>query len=187
MEMKMADQNMSMQRGSLSGRLRIAALALVTLVILAASPGVLNIPARFLARVGFAPHVPDLSLIAAAPLVIQLHIAGAMVALLIGTVLLVGIKGSGLHKSLGWIWVVAMALTAISSLFIRNINSGDFSFIHLLSGWTLVALPMAIFAIKRRKVAVHRKAMTGMFVGGLLVAGLFAFIPGRLFWQVFLG
>jgi uncharacterized membrane protein len=29
--------------------------------------------------------------------------------------------------------------------------------------------------------------MTGMFVGGLLLAGLFAFIPGRLLWTVFLG
>lgn len=80
-----------------------------------------------------------------------------------------------------------MGTTAISSLFIRDINHGALSFIHLLSGWTIVGLPGAVYAIKRGKVASHRKAMTGMFVGGLILAGAFAFIPGRLLWTVFLG
>ena len=44
---------------------------------------------------------------------------------------------------------------------------------------------MAVYAIKRRKVAMHRRAMTGLFVGGLLIAGAFAFLPGRLLWNVF--
>lgn len=183
----MDDQNMSMRRGLLGRRFAVPALALVTLGILAASPGVLAAPARLFQRFGFAPHAPDLSLIAAAPLAVQLHIAGALVALAIGTALLIGVKGNGVHRVLGWTWVVAMALTAVSSLFIRSVNSGDFSFIHLLSGWTLIALPMGVFAIKRRKVSEHRRTMTGMFVGGLLVAGLLAFFPGRLLWHVFLG
>ena len=187
MEMKMADQNMSMRRATLSGRLGVLALGLVTLAILAANPAVLTAPLGVLERAGFHPHAPDLSLLAAAPLVIQLHIAGAMTAFLIGAVLLAGVKGSGLHKGLGWTWVAAMTLTAISSLFIRTINPGHFSFIHLISGWTLIALPMAIVAIKRGKVRQHARNMTGMFVGGLLIAGLFTFLPGRLMWRVFLG
>jgi uncharacterized membrane protein len=187
MEMKMADQNMSMRRAVLNGRFGVLGLGVVTMAILAANPGVVAAPVRFLERFGFHPHAPDLSLIAAAPLVIQLHIAGAVTALVIGSVLLAGVKGSGLHKRLGWTWVAAMALTAISSLFIKVIHPGHFSFIHLLSGWTLIALPMAIFAVKRRNVRLHRRAMTGMFVGGLLIAGLFTFIPGRLMWNVFLG
>jgi uncharacterized membrane protein len=138
-------------------------------------------------RAGFHPHVPNLALIAAAPLVIQLHIAGAVTAFVIGSVLLAGVKGTGLHKRLGWTWVIAMALTAISSLFIKVIHPGHFSFIHLLSGWTLIALPMAIFAIRRKNIRLHRRAMTGMFVGGLVVAGLFTFLPGRLMYQVFFG
>lgn len=80
-----------------------------------------------------------------------------------------------------------MGSTAVSSLFIREINHGAFSFIHLLSGWTIIGLPGAVYAIKRGKVSAHRKAMTGMFVGGLLVAGVFTFLPGRLLWTVFLG
>jgi uncharacterized membrane protein len=187
MEMKMADENMSMRRAMLSGRFGVLGLGVVTMAILAANPGVVAAPVRFLERFGFHPHAPDLSLIAAAPLVIQLHIAGAVTALVIGSVLLAGVKGSGLHKRLGWTWVAAMTLTAISSLFIRTLHPGHFSFIHLLSGWTLIALPMAIFAIRRRNVRLHRRAMTGMFVGGLLIAGLFTFLPGRLMWNVFLG
>jgi uncharacterized membrane protein len=139
------------------------------------------------AVVWLKPHAPDLSLIAAAPTVIQVHLTAALTALAIGIALMMRVKGTGLHKILGWTWVIAMGITAVSSLFIRGINHGHFSFIHLLSGWTIVALPGAVYAIRRGKVAAHRRAMTGMFVGGLLLAGLFTFIPGRLMWSVFLG
>jgi uncharacterized membrane protein len=27
--------------------------------------------------------------------------------------------------------------------------------------------------------------MTGMFMGGLVIAGLFSFLPGRLMWHLF--
>ncbi|MBX9801756.1 MAG: DUF2306 domain-containing protein [Caulobacteraceae bacterium] len=132
-------------------------------------------------------HAPDWGLLARQPFVIQLHIAAALAALLLGTVQLVGIKGTGLHRLIGWSWVVAMVTVAFSSLFIRQINPGSFSLIHLLSGWTLVALPMALFAIRRGRVASHARGMTWTFVGGLIVAGAFTFLPGRLMWEVFFG
>ncbi|WP_184716145.1 DUF2306 domain-containing protein [Caulobacter sp.] len=132
-------------------------------------------------------HAPDFSRIAAAPPVIQVHLTAALTALVIGAVLMLRVKGTTLHKLLGWTWVIAMGTTAVSSLFIQTINPGHFSFIHLLSGWTIVGLPGAVYAIKRGKVAAHRRAMTGMFVGGLLIAGAFTFLPGRLLWTVFLG
>jgi uncharacterized membrane protein len=135
----------------------------------------------------FQPHAPDFARIADAPLVIRVHLFAALTALAIGTVLMMRVKGANLHKLLGWTWVIAMGITAVSSLFIRTINPGHFSFIHLLSGWTIVGLPGAVYAIKRGKVGIHRRAMTGMFVGGLLLAGLFTFIPGRLLWAVFFG
>jgi uncharacterized membrane protein len=143
--------------------------------------------ASYAAQVHFQPHAPDFSKIAEAPLVIRVHLFAALTALAIGTALMMRVKGTGLHKLLGWTWVLAMGTTAVSSLFIRVIDPGHFSFIHLLSGWTIVGLPGAVYAIKRGKVGVHRRAMTGMFVGGLLLAGLFTLIPGRLLWTVFLG
>ena len=132
-------------------------------------------------------HSPDWALLARQPWVIQLHIAAALTALLLGTVQLVGIKGTGVHRLIGWTWVVAMVTVAISSLFIRQINPGSFSLIHLLSGWTLIALPMALFAIRRGRVASHASGMTWTFVAGLIVAGAFTFLPGRLMWKVFFG
>lgn len=130
---------------------------------------------------------PDWGLLVRAAPVIQLHVAGAVVAFVIGVVLLAGVKGARLHRTLGWTWVLAMGTTAVSSLFIHHINPGGFSLIHLLSGWTLIALPMAVFAARRHRVKAHRRGMTAMFVGGLLIAGVFAFVPGRLMWAVFFG
>ena len=82
---------------------------------------------------------------------------------------------------------VSYLIEGIRSLFITGINGSFYSFVHLLSGWTIIALPMAIYAIRNRNVERHRRGMTGMFVGGLIIAGLLTFLPGRLMWNVFLG
>ena len=182
LEMKMPDEPLSMRRSSGNGRWTLIGLALVTTAVALASPQARTV----MGWMGLHPRPPRLDLILAASPIIQLHIVGALTALAIGTVLLIGIKGTRVHKTLGWVWVVAMALTAVSSLFIRQVNHGAFSYIHLLSGWTIVALPMAIYAVKRRKLATHRRMMTGLFVGGLIIAGLLTFLPGRLMWGVFL-
>lgn len=136
---------------------------------------------------GLAPHAPDWALWARLPWVLQLHILAAVSALAIGSVILARPKGRGLHKALGWNWVAAMGVTAISSLFITGLNDDFYSLVHILSGWTIVALPMAVYAIRRRRVEAHRRGMTGMFVGGLLVAGAFTFLPGRFMFDFLLG
>jgi uncharacterized membrane protein len=130
---------------------------------------------------------PDWALWARISWVIKLHIFAALSALLLGAAILLQRKGSGLHKMLGWGWVFAMATTAVSSLWITQLNGNFWSFVHLLSGWTIVALPMAIFAIRSRKVEAHRRAMTGIFVGGLIVAGGLSFIPGRFMFEFLFG
>ena len=143
--------------------------------------------ARYVGHFGFRPHAPDWALAAALPVKVQIHIVAALMALTIGTIILMQPKGSRFHKTLGWAWVAAMAAAAVSSLFITGINGDAWSFIHLLSGWTIIGLPMAIYAIRNRKVQAHQRAMTGMFLGGLIVAGLLTFIPGRFFYAFFFG
>jgi uncharacterized membrane protein len=69
----------------------------------------------------------------------------------------------------------------------RDGGDGAWSLIHLLSGWTIVALPLGIAAIRRKHVRTHRGVMTGLFMGGLVFAGALAFLPGRLMWHLFLG
>ena len=132
-------------------------------------------------------HGPDWTLFARQPTVIHVHVAAAVTALVVGTVQLIGVKGTTTHRIIGWTWVAAILTVAISSLFIRQINSGAFSWIHLFSGWTLIAVPVALHAIRRGDVRRHGRTMIWMFIGGLLIAGAFTFVPGRLMWAVFLG
>lgn len=117
--------------------------------------------------------------------VLQAHIAGAVLSFAIGTILLLGVKGRTFHRVLGYTWIVTMAVTAISSLFLTGLNGDRYSLIHLLSGWTIIVLPMGLAAARRRNIAQHRKTMTGLFMGGMLIAGLFTFLPGRLMWSLF--
>ena len=160
---------------------------LAAIVVVMGAAGALDYGRLRSGAAGFRPHGPDWPLLFSQSPVILAHIAGALGALLIGALLLAGVKGSRRHRTLGWIWVAAMGTAVVSSIFIRQINPGHFSFIHLFTGWTLVALPAAVFAARRHRIAIHARAMTGIFVGGLVIAGAFTFLPGRLMWRIFLG
>lgn len=127
----------------------------------------------------------DATRLVEASLVLKLHVGGALTAFGTGTALMMGVKGRDLHKRLGYTWVVAMAVTAISSFFLTGLNGNQFSWIHGLSAWTLIGLPMGIAAARRKDIKKHRKDMTNMFTGGMLVAGLFTFLPGRMMWSIF--
>ncbi len=140
-----------------------------------------------MAQLNWTPHLPDFSLLARASLAIQIHVAAVTLALVIGGVLLTGLKGDTKHRIMGWTWVIAMAAAAISSLFIHSIRPGHFSFLHLFAGWTLVALPFGVAMARKHKVRIHGRTMTGLFVGGLVIAGITAFLPGRLMWAVLFG
>ncbi|MBL8549805.1 MAG: DUF2306 domain-containing protein [Hyphomonadaceae bacterium] len=140
-----------------------------------------------LAQVKVSPHWPDAALWAGEPLKVQVHVLAAATALAIGSAIMLKPKGTGFHRTLGWAWTVAMAATAISSLFITDLNDGALSVLHLFSGWTIVALPLGIAAIRRKGVRTHRGVMTGLFLGGLVLAGALTFLPGRLMWRLFLG
>ena len=137
--------------------------------------------------VAFRPHAPDWALFASLAPAIQVHVAAAAAAFMLGLVQLWGAKGTAGHRAIGWAWVIVMLTAAISSLFIRQLNHGLFSFIHILTGLVLVGLPMGVYAARKGRIAAHRKHMTGMFVGGVLLAGALAFLPGRVMWELLLG
>ena len=120
-----------------------------------------------------------------AELPLQIHVIGALSAFLIGLVLFLAPKGFRLHKTLGWAWVAAMIVTAVSSFFLTGIIQDSFSPIHALSAWVMIGLPFGIAAIKRGNVRKHRKAMTDMYMGGMVIAGMFSFLPGRTMWAIF--
>jgi uncharacterized membrane protein len=136
---------------------------------------------------GAHPHLPDFSLLNGQPPAILTHLAGALLALGLGLMQLVGPKGTTAHRLIGWSWCLLMLAVAGSSLFIHVLNRGGFSLIHLLSAWVLIATPLAILAARRGKIATHANFMQGLFYFGLITAGIYTFFPGRLMWRLFLG
>ena len=133
------------------------------------------------------PHAPNLALLAHVSPIILIHMMFALVAFAIGLIQLLGPKGTLPHRILGWTWVVMMMTVAISSFFIRVIKPGSFSLIHILSVITVCALPLGVYAARRHNVDLHRRIMRNVFLGGLVIAGVFTFFPGRLIWQMVFG
>ena len=81
-----------------------------------------------------------------------------------------------------------MLAVVVSSFFIHTIRMwGPFSPIHLLSIFTLAMLPLAVWRARQHDVRKHRRAMLGLFVGALVIAGVFTFLPGRIMHAVVFG
>ena len=120
--------------------------------------------------------------------VIQVHAFTAMAAFGLGLVQLAAPKGTLPHRTIGWLWVVLLAVIAISSFWINELRViGPFSPIHLLSIFTLVMLPRAVMHARHHRVPQHRHAMISIFLGALVVAGLFTLLPGRIMHAVVFG
>ncbi|MSO75620.1 MAG: DUF2306 domain-containing protein [Alphaproteobacteria bacterium] len=126
--------------------------------------------------------------LAAAPFVVQNHVAAALGAFLVGAIQLAGGKGTTRHRILGWSWVAMITVVALSSFWIQSIkNVGPWSAIHLLSIATLALVPLAVLAARRGNVRRHQCAMISLFAGALVIAGLFTLLPGRIMSKVVFG
>lgn len=110
--------------------------------------------------------------------VVYVHLAAAVAAMLIGAFQLARPKGTPSHRAIGWLWASLMFAVALSSLWIPRFL--HFSWIHLFTLLVLVALPLALWNAHRGNVESHRKGMRGLYTGGLIVAGIFTLVPGRL-------
>lgn len=127
-------------------------------------------------------------LLTASP-IIQIHAFAAIAAFgLGGWVLFRKKKGDAHHRTLGKLWVALMVIVAVSSLFIWTIRIwGPFSPIHLISIATLVGLYRAVQFARQRNIKAHMNLMKGLYVGALVVAGIFTFLPGRTMSRVVFG
>jgi uncharacterized membrane protein len=121
-----------------------------------------------------------------ASLAIQMHAAAAVLAFLLGGMILFRKKGDRLHRMGGRIWVGLMVVVCLSSFFIHTIRMlGPWSPIHLLSVGTLVALAWGIGLARARRIMEHRRTMQSTYAGALVLAGFFTFMPGRIMFEVF--
>ncbi len=113
----------------------------------------------------------------------MLHLSTAVSALVLGMVIVLRAKGTGSHRLLGRVWVALMSAAAFSSFWLTGLREG-FSVIHLLSVWTLIAMALAIYFIRKGDVKHHKRFMVGTFLG-LVGAGTGALMPGRALYLFF--
>ena len=126
-------------------------------------------------------------LLAEKPIVI-FHALAALTAILLGLFQLAGPKGTPVHRVVGWGWVLLLMAVAASSFWIQIFRQfGPFSWIHGLSVFTLIIVPVGVILARRHNVEGHKRTMIGIFLGALVVAGLFTLLPGRVMHAVVFG
>jgi len=117
-----------------------------------------------------------------------LHLITVVPAFLIGTLLIFSKRKGSLthktHKLLGKIYLVLLLITALISLFMPAALGptllGRFGWIHLLSVVTLITVFTAYFNARNGNIKTHRNQMVGLYFGGIILAGSFSFLPGRM-------
>ena len=130
-----------------------------------------------------------------APWVIQVHAFGAMAAFVLGVIQFTAPKGTLPHKTIGAVWVILMSAIAVSSIFIRpSVYPGLpflewFSPIHIFTALTFFGIAQGAFLLLRGGPALkfHSRPFRVIFIGGLIIAGALAFLPGRIMHQVAFG
>lgn len=124
----------------------------------------------------------------AAPLAIQLHVAAAMGALLLGPIAILTKRRDWRHKSVGYVWIGCIVTTALSSFWISGIAIvGPFGPIHLLSLFVLWSVFDALAAAIRKDISAHRAGMTSLYIYAVVLTGMFTLLPGRFMNQLVLG
>ena len=113
-----------------------------------------------------------------------LHLVTVVPCFFLGAWLLARRKGTAMHKRLGRVYAVLMLFTALITLVmpaeVGPALLGHFGFIHLFSVLVFVSIPLAVVSIRRGNLRAHRGHMLGVYFGGILIAGGFALVPGRL-------
>ncbi|MDB4837206.1 DUF2306 domain-containing protein [Marinomonas sp.] len=112
------------------------------------------------------------------------HITAAVLALISGAFQLLMPKGTNQHKLIGRFWMLAMAITAVSSFWLKGFAPiiGTLSVIHLLSIWVLICVVASIYYVKIGNINRHKRFATGAYYG-LVGAGVGTLAPERLVYE----
>lgn len=151
--------------GPLTKGLVIIAGSLMTLLsLLAIARGMLGISEEL-------PHLDNIAVV--------IHVTTVLPCVPLGLYLLIAPKGTAMHKQLGKLWVALMVITATATLFIYN--GTHFTWIHIFVPITYRAAWLLVAKARRGDIVGHRKEIVGLFLGALMIPGIFAFaLPGRL-------
>ncbi len=129
----------------------------------------------------------NLEILSHMPPMVLAHTVSAFGALGSGIVMWMRPKGTMSHKILGRVFVVLMLMTAFTALFIRQINDGSFSWIHLFVPLTFFSCWELVHHIRKGNLKKHTHAVRGLFFGALMIPGLLSFLPGRMMWHLAFG
>ena len=130
----------------------------------------------------------NLAPVADAPIAVKVHLATVIPAFVIGTWLIFfSVQGERWHRARGSAYLALMVVTAVAAFFIRSIDPGRLSFIHLFIPLTIFGVVSALWNVRRGNINGHRNAMLGLYIGGLLIAGGLTLLPGRLLHRVIFG
>ncbi len=128
------------------------------------------------------------------PPLVWVHLGSILIATGLTPLMLLRRKGTRNHRRLGYVWVGAMLLTAVTSLFFSTrvpggwgVFTGDFSFIHLLSVLVIVQVPRIVIKARAHDRAGHESAVRAVVIGALLIAGFFTFPFNRMLGAWLLG
>jgi uncharacterized membrane protein len=100
------------------------------------------------------------------------HASFATIAIALGGIQMFRRKHGTSHKLIGRAYLGAMTFTALSSFFLTSMT-GTFSFLHILSVWTLITLVQTLWHLRRGNIIGHAYSMIWLY-GGLLTAGILA-------------
>ncbi|MFZ5605254.1 MAG: DUF2306 domain-containing protein [Pseudomonadota bacterium] len=119
---------------------------------------------------------------------ISIHLLAAFWVLTAGTLQLVMQKGTLAHRAVGWSWMLAMLVVAVSSFWIKGIVDWLWGYgpIHLLSIWVIICVVLSVQGARTGNIKRHKGFAVGAFCGAV-GAGLFALAPGRLLNQYLFG
>ena len=128
----------------------------------------------------------------AASFAVQLHVFTVVPAFFLGSWLIFfSRKGARYHRAIGYVYLTLMTVTSITALFVHTImpNGPFFGFspIHLFVPLTLSGVVGALYYARRHNIKAHRRSMLGVYIGGLLIAGSFTLLPGRIMHTIVFG
>lgn len=99
------------------------------------------------------------------PLLVS-HLVAALIALPLGGYQLFRpTKGDPRHVLLGRLWAGLMVWVAITSFWLRDLNPGEFSLLHILSAVTLVTVTLGVVMARRGNIPAHKGNMRGSWLG----------------------
>jgi uncharacterized membrane protein len=106
------------------------------------------------------------------------HVAAAVLALVVGPIVFFRAKGDGAHRTLGWIYLASMIVVSLAGLPIRSFGGiSPFHVLAIVSLSTIAAGLIAVLVGARRRegrdglIHAHMKFMTYSYTG-LVAAGL---------------